>query len=298
MSTEVALFGGAKVPAYLKGVDLDATTKALAGGGGGGGRRISIKGGVFRMIVDGKQVAESDERAMNVIIVAAAPSVNRQFYEGKYEEGVAASADCYSEDGKTPSKDSAKPQAKSCSDCPQNISGSGQGDSRACRYQQRLAVVLEGEIGGPVYQLALPATSLFGKGEANNTKLPLQAYVRYLVSNGMPVTAVVTELRFDTKAATPKLTFKATRPLDEDEFNLAQEQGASPDAQQAIKLTVFKQDGEKAVKAEVEKPKAPKPVEAEVEEKEPTVTKAAKAAPAAPAGKRPASAVIAEWDDE
>lgn len=290
MSTEVALFGGAKLPAYLKGVELDATTKALAGSGGSS-RRISIKGGVFRMIVNGEQMAENDDRQMNIVVVAAAPYVNRQFYEAAYEEDKIASPTCWSADGKTPEATSTNVQSKSCDTCPQNIAGSGQGESRACRYQQRLAVVLEGEIDGPIYQLALPATSLFGKGEPNSTKLPLQAYARYLAQHGTPITAVVTEMKFDTKAATPKLTFKPMRPLTEEEYESIKEQGSSADAQQAIKLTVFQQDKKDATSA----PKA-KAKPADEEEEPKAMPKAAK--PTAPAGKKPVSAVIAEWDDE
>jgi hypothetical protein len=301
MSNEIALFGGKQLPAYLQNAELDAATKALAGGGASG-RRISIKGGVFRMIVDSKQVAENEDRAMNVVVVAAAPSINRQYYKNGYEEGVAAAADCYSEDGKTPAKDSQNRQSTSCDSCPQNIAGSGQGEARACRYQQRLAVVLDGDLSGTVYQLALPATSLFGKGEPNGKKMPLQAYARHLASNGVPITAVVTEARFDTASATPKLTFSPVRPLTEEEYATSQEQGNSVDAQQAIKLTVFKQDGEKAVsKSEakrVEVQKAAPVAEVAEEEAEPTVAKAAKAKPTAPASKRPVSELISEWDDE
>lgn len=293
MSTAVALFGGKKLPARLAGREMDATTKALAGGGGASGHRISIKGSVFRMMVDGKQVAENEDRAMNIVVIAAAPNVNRQYYEGKYEEGVAASPTCWSADGKTPDASSAHIQSKTCDTCPQNISGSGQGESRACRYQQRLAVVLEGDIGGPVYQLALPATSLFGKGEVNSTKLPLQAYARYLAQNGVPITEVVTEMRFDTKAAIPKLTFKAIRMLEDDEAEIAAGQAATSEARQAITLTVFKQDGGKEKEPEPPKAKAKaKPAE---DEEPKTAPKAAKVTPT---GKRPIAEVIADWDDE
>jgi hypothetical protein len=308
MSTEMTLFGGKQLPAHLRGLDMDAVTKALVGTGATG-RRISIKGAVFRMIVDSKQVAENEDRAMNVVVVAAAPSINRQFYKGTYQEGVAEAPDCYSEDGKTPAADSKAKQHSTCDNCPQNIAGSGQGDSRACRYQQRLAVVLEGEIGGPVYQLALPATSLFGKGEPNGKKLPLQAYAKHLASNGVPITAVVTEMRFDTASATPKLTFAPIRPLDEEEYQTSLEQGASADAQQAIKLSVFQTDGGKPVTKATPAPKAsakqvPVP-DAEVEQPAPAgegegeaePVKVTKAKPEAPAGKRPVSAVMAEWDE-
>jgi len=308
-STEVG-FLGSKVPAYIKNLELDATTKALVGTGGNS-RRISIEGGVFRMIVNGEEMAVSEERNMNIVVVAAAPSINRQYYEGTYVKGKAIPPTCWSVDGKTPSKESEKPQHATCDTCPQNIAGSGQGESRACRFQQRLAVVLEGEIDGPVYQLALPATSLFGKGEANNTKLPLQAYARYLAQNGTPITAVVTEMKFDTNAATPKLTFKAVRHLSEEEYGTVQGQGASPDAVQAITLNVFKQDQKGKVKEQVaeeapaptaKKPfgkataKAAAPVVEEAEEETPPAVAPKKAAPVV-TGKRPVADVLAEWDD-
>lgn len=300
MSNEMTLFGNAvALPAWMANIDVDATTKTLMGGSGGSNRRISIEGGVFRMIVNGEEMAVNEERAMNIVIVAAAASINRQYYVGTYVKGVATPPTCWSADGKTPSDEAEAAQGSSCASCPQNIAGSGQGESRACRFQQRLAVVLEGEIDGPVYQLALPATSLFGKGEANNTKLPLQAYSRFLVQNGAPITGVVTEMRFDTQAATPKLTFKAVRPLSEAEYNTSLDQGATADATSAVTMTVFKMDQKPAAK-----PRA-KPVAAALEDEapieapaaEPVVVAKAKPAAVAPAAKRPTAAIVAEWDE-
>lgn len=302
MSNAMTLFGNnTALPAFIKNLEVDATTKALAGGTASG-RRVSIKGSVFRMIVDGEQVAVNEDRAMNVVVVAAAPYVNRQYYEGTYQEGVIEAPTCYSTDGKTPDKAIESPQGKTCDSCPQNIAGSGLKDSRACRYQQRLAVVLEGDLAGPVYQLALPATSLFGKGDANNTKMPLQAYARFLAQNGAPITAVVTEMRFDTQSATPKLTFKATRPLTEEEFGVVTEQGSSADADQAVKLSVFavdtkgKKKGSNPVATPVQaaaEPEAAAPA-AEAEPKEAPKTKPPVTRPAA----RPVASVIASWDEE
>lgn len=291
MSNEMSLFGGSSMPSYFKG-EIDSATKALAGGGGSANRRISIEGGVFRMIVDGKQVAESDERKMNIVVVAVAPHINRQYYADAYVKGKVLPPTCWSADGDKPSPEAENRQSPTCSTCPKNIAGSGAGNSRACRYQHRLAVVLEGEIGGPVYQLALPATSLFGRGEENNTKLPLQAYAKFLLHNGAPITGVVTEMRFDTAAATPKLTFKAVRPLSEEDYLIAKEQGTSPEAVQAVTLTVFKTDTNTKTAA----PAAPAAKAAAVEEgeDEPVVTSKAKPAPTT---KRPVSDVIDAWDE-
>jgi len=64
-----------------------------------------------------------------------------------------------------------------------NVKGSGQGESKACRFSQRLAVVFANDIGGDVMQLQLAATSIFGKEEGD--KRPLQAYARYLAAQNV-----------------------------------------------------------------------------------------------------------------
>jgi hypothetical protein len=233
--SEMTLFakGGNTLPAHLRNLELDATTKALMGSGGGSGKRISIKGGVFRMIVDGKEIAQNEDRAMPIVIVAANPHVSRSYYADTYVEGQVLAPSCWSNDGVSPDSKVSEPQSGKCATCAHNIAGSAtQGAGRACRYSQRLAVTLENDLKGDVYQLTLPAQSIFGNVE--NGKMPLQAYAKFLGSHGLPITAVVTEMRFDTASATPKLTFKALRPLEADEMALAQEKGQSAEAKSAI----------------------------------------------------------------
>jgi hypothetical protein len=140
--SELALFKGG-LPAHLIALEEDETTNTLAGGELGQ-RRVSIKGGVFREMIGSKEYRTSEERSMGVIIIKAAPSVHRTYFEGTYVEGQNASPTCWSSNSQTP--DASVPedqrQASKCMDCPQNVKGSGQGDSRACRYQQRLAVMV------------------------------------------------------------------------------------------------------------------------------------------------------------
>ena len=240
--SDIALFsqGGNSLPAHLRNLELDATTKALMGGGGNG-KRISIKGGVFRMVVGGKEVAQNDDRAMNVVIVRSAEKTSRSYYAGTYVEGQNAAPDCASNDGVAPDKGVKNAQSTNCQNCPQNIKGSGQGDSRACRFSQRIAVALENNLSGDVYQLSLPGQSIFGTGD--NGKMPLQQYAKFLGGHGIPVTAVVTEMRFDTSSATPKLTFRAVRPLSVEELAESKAQGESADALNAVTQTVQQVDG-------------------------------------------------------
>jgi hypothetical protein len=215
---------------------------------------------------------------------------------GVYKKGVAAAPDCWSADGEKPDVTAKSPQSKTCAQCPQNVKGSGQGDSRACRFSQRLAVVLDNDIGGDVYQLTLPSQSIFGEGEPG--KWPLQTYAKMIGSKGVPITAVVTEMRFDTSSATPKLTFKPIKVLNPDEHNMVIEQGKSDAAQRAITMTVSQADNVKEPQAP--KLEATKPAKAEVvevEEVEEPVKRSAKKEEA-PAEKKDLSKILNEWDDE
>ena len=293
MSNELAVLDQG-LPSYLKDLQLDATTKALMGGSGGGEmKRISIKGGVWRMMVNGKEIAKNEDRAMNVVIVAAAEKVSRTFYAKQYSEGGEVTApDCWSADGEVPDAKAADPQSKRCIDCPKNVKGSGQGESRACRYSQRLAVVLANDVKGDVLQLTLPAASIFGSGEPG--KWPLQTYAKMLGSKGVPITAVVTEMRFDTSSATPKLTFKPIRVLEPAEHEMAIEQGKTTAAQRAITMTVAEADGAKVAAPVVPKLTKAEPVAEVIEE---PVKRTAKKEEA-PAEKKDLSKILDEWDDE
>jgi hypothetical protein len=261
----------------------------MGSGGTGGIKRISIRGGVWRMMVSGKEVAKNEDRTMNVVIVAASPKVSRTFYASSYQEGEIKAPDCWSADGEVPDAKASDPQSKRCIDCVQNTKGSGQGDSRACRYSQRLAVTLANDIGGEVMQLTLPASSIFGAGEPG--KWPLQTYAKMIGSKGVPITAVVTEMRFDTDSATPKLTFKPVRVLDSDEHNTAISQGKTPAAIKAVTMTVSEADSAPRLEAKAKAAVA----EVVVEVEEPT--KRASKKEEAPAPKKDLSKILSEWDD-
>lgn len=293
MSNELAVLDTG-LPSYLKELELDDVTKSLMGGGGSGGmKRISIKGGVWRMMVNGKEIAKNEERSMNVVIVNAAPKVSRTFYLKQYTEGGDVTApDCWSADGTFPDAKAANPQSKRCADCPQNEKGSGQGDSRACRFSHRLAVVLANDIKGDVFQLTLPAASIFGEGAPG--KWPLQTYAKMIGSKGIPISTVVTEMRFDTDSATPKLTFKPVKVLDKAEALAAIEQGKTEAAQRAITMTVAEADGVKKLAAPKQEEPAAEPAPAEQIE-EPVKRSSKKEEPTAE--KKDLSKILSEWDD-
>ena len=319
------MFNPSNVPAFAKNAELSATTLALAGNvnAGSGMKRVSIKGGVFRLLASGKEIASIEDRHLDVIIVKAAPKVSRIFYAGGYDKDAAAAApDCTSADGEKPDAGVKNKQSSSCTTCPQNIAGSGNGQSRACRYQQRLAVVLANNPDGDVLQVTLPATSIFGKEDGD--KRPLQAYARYMAAQTPPVNldAIVTRMKFDTKAESPKLFFSPMRWLTDDEYESAVEQSKSKDAEKAVAVTPASADGvvapaplaiegkrpmgamldedEAEAMAEVKaKPKAKAKPAVEVEaEEEPEVRKAAAKVESVPAKKNKLADIVADWDDE
>ena len=241
--SNIALFkSGSVIPDYLREA-ADATTKDIAGSSGG--KSISIKGGVWRMIVGGEEVAKNEDRAMNLVIVASGKGVTRTFYAEKYEEGKDIKPACWSAEGVVPNEEVPNPQSKSCATCPQNIEGSGDGKARACRFSKRLAVALENDIGGNIYRLSVPAKSYFGK--ADGEKMPLQAFGKFLSGHGIPITGIVTEARFDTAEAVPVLKFRAVRPLTQEVWEVGKRQSQTEDAKQAIEFKMVPSKNESQV---------------------------------------------------
>jgi hypothetical protein len=320
--TNIALFNPSNVPSFARNNELSDTAKALTGGGvGTSSKRISIKGGVFRLLAGGKEIASIDERFLDVIIVKAAPKVSRIFYAKSYDGDNITGPDCWSNDGERPDASAENKQGTTCMSCPQNIAGSGQGNSRACRYQQRLAVVLENNIEGDILQLTLPATSVFGKEDGD--KRPLQAFARNLAMQNPPISPemIVTRMKFDTKAEAPKLHFAPSRWLTDEEYAIVKTQGDSDEAKRAVVMTVAAADGVKtAPKLAIEgkrpmgeltkeedapayepiaakaKAKA-KPAEVE-EDAEPEVRKESAKPSAVPAKKGKLADIVSDWDDE
>jgi hypothetical protein len=185
-------------------------------------------------------------------------------------------------------------------------------------------VVLANNPEGDVLQVTLPATSIFGKEEGD--KRPLQAYARYMAAQTPPVNldAIVTRMKFDTKAESPKLIFTPVRWLTDDEYLVAQDQSKSKDADKAVSVTPAAADGvvapaplaiegkpptaktlgdlldedEVESMAEVKATKAKKAKPAVEAEEEPEVRKAAPKVESVPVKKNKLADIVADWDDE
>jgi|TARA_B110000285_G_scaffold53426_1_gene60860 hypothetical protein len=289
---------------------LEPETNLSGGSSGSSSRRLSIRGGVFRNVINGKEVGELDARSLNAVIVKAAP-ISRMYYEGQYVVGESSAPACWSADINTQrASDDVAAEARqgtTCNECPQNIKGSGMGESKACRFQQRVALLLADQngkiISRDMYMLSLPATSIFG---GSKEKMSMKAYAQHLASFQAPIASLVTEIRFDTDASTPRLCFKPVRALEEDELQLAIEVQKSEEAEKVVALTVGAKNTDAVSKDTVSKPPLfqlpTPPVEAaateEVEEveAEPKV-KVSKKKADAPKAEADLAGLLDKWDD-
>lgn len=304
MSTDLSAFKGNSLISSDLFKQLMSVNKTLAGGGGGTSRRISIKGGRFREMVNGEQLRVNSSGSMNIIVLSTS-KIGRTYFEGAYDPENPAGPTCWSQDSEKPddSVPAESRKAAACRDCPMNIKGSGQGEGRACRFNVRLAIAIEGSLD-KVYQLQLPATSLFG--DAKDGKMGMQAYAKFLDANEMPIIGLVTTMYFDENSETPKLYFKPARPLNDEELRDVLELAKHDDVKKAITLTVYQQDNggdtggskgynpkkdaieivdneEDKPAPKVEEVEEPKRVAAKAEEPKPTIEKL--------------DGVLAAWDD-
>jgi hypothetical protein len=275
--------------------EVSELSKSLADSGGNGGntRRITMSKGVFRRIVNGKEAGKVKDGFLNVIIVNALPKVSRQFYATAFDPDAAPTLpDCWSNLGDVPDPKAANAQSASCATCPQNIDGSGtNGKGRACRFNRRIAVVLENDMSGDIYQFNIPAKSLFGKGVGNTH--PFESYTKFLPANGESIDRIVTQIAFDENETADVLKFTPVRHLTDEEIDVVEAAQSTQECKRVIQLTVAQQDG--VVKLPPAAAKAPVEVEEEVDEPVVKRTKKAEVPPAAPKAKL--ADVVSAWSD-
>jgi len=277
--------------------EVSELSKALADSGGGTTRRITMSKGVFRRIVNGKEAGKVKDGHLNVIVINALPKVSRQFYATAFDpDATPTLPDCWSNLGDVPDPKAANPQAANCTTCPQNIDGSGtNGKGRACRFNRRIAVLLENDMSGDIYQFNIPAKSLFGKGVGNTH--PFESYTKFLPANGESIDRIVTQIAFDENETADVLKFTPVRHLTDEEIDVVETAQNSQESKRVIQLTVAQQDGVvKLPPAAAAVAKVSVEVEAE-EVDEPVVKRAKKAEvpPAAPKAKL--SDVVNAWSD-
>jgi hypothetical protein len=273
--------------------EVSELSKSLADNGGGTTRRITMSKGVFRRIVNGKEAGKVKDGFLNVIIINALPKVSRQFYASAFDPDAAPTLpDCWSNLGDVPDPKAANAQSASCASCPQNIDGSGaNGKGRACRFNRRIAVVLENDMSGDIYQFNIPAKSLFGKGVGNTH--PFESYTKFLPANGESIDRIVTQIAFDENETADVLKFTPVRHLTDEEIDVVEAAQSTQESKRVIQLTVAQQDG--VVK--LPPAAAKQPVEVEEEVDEPVVKRTKKAEVPAAAPKAKLADVVSAWSD-
>ena len=247
-------------------------------------RRIVVRKGTFRRMINGEEVGGKVEGPLNVVIVNALPGVSRQYYAAEYNADAEATLpDCWSNIGETPEQGATNPQASNCASCPRNVVGP---KGRECGYQRRIAVILEGDPNGDVYQLNLGSKSIFGKGE--NNLFPFEAYLKHLTTHGESIDRVLTSIIIDDDVDYAKMFFRPARHLTNQEEQVAITAGASRDAKTVVSLSVggSSSNGAKAL---------PKATEATSDEP----TKRASNKPTVPpVEEKKLSDVVSAWSEE
>lgn len=233
---------------------LSSLAKSLASSSSN--RRIqTTTNGTFKRLVNGEQVGKAKRGDMNVIIVGALPKVSRIYYHDKYDpDSEAKLPNCWSNLGDKPEPNVPDMQAPNCVTCPMNVKGSGDNGGRACRYQRRISMLLEGDPSGDIYQFNIPSKSLFGKGTGNVH--PFESYIKYLVANNESPDNVVTNVAYDDEAESMELLFTPIRNVTDEEYALVQTAQAQPEATQYTMITVGQADGVTKKPTPVEKPAA------------------------------------------
>lgn len=286
------------LPDFLQTAGVSELTKALAGKTGA--KRIVPKNGIFRKMVGGEEMGKVKGN-LDVVIVNASPKVGRIFYAKAWTPDADPSApDCFSNDGIAPDAGATAPQASRCDTCAQNIKGSGQGTSKACRYSRRIAVNLVEDFGtsleGEVYQLNLASKSLFGEGVGDNSHT-FENYTKYLANNGKSLDYVVTTLSFNENNDNQSVLFTPARFINKQEYAVTSEAAKKPETQKLVIMTPYQADmAGKSLPAPiaqaVEAAKAPADVA------EPTKRESTKAEKPTPTAKKGLDDVVKAWSDE
>ena len=263
-------------------------------------RRIQANiNGTFKKMVNGEQVGNAIRGEFNAIVVGMLTNVSRIFYKEKFDPNKEATLpNCWSNNGDKPEAGASDPQHSNCADCPKNIKGSGENGGKACRYQRRVSLLLEGDESGTVYQFNIPAKSLFGKGTGNIH--PFESYVKFLVNNNMSPDLVVTNISFDSNAETMELVFSPVREVSDAEYELILAAQERPETDMYTKLTAAQADGvSKAPKLDKPAPVVTRSEEPEEEEVTEPVkrTKKKEEAPVVDT-EDPLASIIDEWGGE
>ena len=248
-------FDLSNVPKHIKQTELSkslATTQSISI------PRIVFNGkGSWEMKLGSESQKSIESKDLNVIIIGVAPKVSRAFYEDAYTPGFAKPPVCWSTDSVNPSHVIASPQASTCTECPKNIKGSN--GSKPCRFFRRIAVVSPDDISGQIFQMQLPATTIFPQN--SGTKMAFNGYLKYLGSKNTPIDRVITQMYFDDEVSYGKLFFAAIEFVSEENTKVLETLVDAPEIQEAITTSYSLISNDESKTAFVEPDEVPKPTQ-------------------------------------
>lgn len=202
------------LPAYLQdfaGFGDDLASSITGGLKSGGHPRIGISQSRWRL-QEGASEEVVNSLTLDVIVVHANKSVSKVYYAAAYnnkDETTKKAPDCYSDNGIGPSSKADLPQHSNCATCPHNAWGSkisaNGSKTKACSDMKKIAVVLADDPSRNIYELQVPPASL----------QDLNKIMVKLINNKLPIPAMVFQLSFDPTVDYPKIIFKPTRYVTE-----------------------------------------------------------------------------------
>ena len=295
------------LPDFLQTAGVSNLTRQLAGKSGV--KRIVPKNGIFRKTVGGEEMGKVKGN-LHAVIVNASPAVGRIFYAKQWSPDAEPTApDCFSNDGRTPDAASVSPQAERCDGCQQNIKGSGQGNSKACRYSRRIALVLEEDFGtsleGSVYQMNLASKSLFGESVGDNTHT-FENYSKYLSNNGKSLDYVITQVSFNEDNDNQSVLFTPTKYINKSQYAVTSKVANTPEVLKMVVMTPYQADmtgkpakleAPKSLGEAFEKEDAKALSKARADAIDEPIKRPAKTAPT-PVTKKDLDSVVKAWSDE
>lgn len=205
--------------------------------------RLSIKGKVFRVRVDGQEAIAKDPNtgyplaALDVVLINGSKPLAKTYYKDGYVEGDMKAPDCWSLDSIRPDPSVANKINPTCQDCPFNAFGSritpdGK-QAKECSDSRRIAVAMPHELLDEmphVYLMRVPQSSL--KNLKNYT-------LDTLARNGYEPGGCISRMTFDPAVAYPKVQFEFVEPVTDEEFDAVIELASSPGVTAMLKAPDF-----------------------------------------------------------
>jgi len=210
---------------------------------------ISYRGKVWRVRKGGEEQNYLNDEgeampSIELVLVRSNSQPSKTFFDKQYEEGSNEPPRCWSSDGFKPDAEVINPINPVCASCRNNAWGSKVTDQgkkgRACADVRRMAVVFLHELeekgkDATLLLLRVPPASLN----------PLKDFaVKVLEPRGLQYFMIATRVGFDPQVAHPKFTFKAKRPLNNDEATAIVALRESEDARRILaEAAEFDTDG-------------------------------------------------------